>query len=248
MCYKQKCKVVSLNLAHPVVQSALLCLLCIVIALSCVSDFIQFVFTAVFSAAFSLTGLSFLLTDVFSYVRCPWQIKIHSFNQSIILDMAVVLVGLFIVIHAVWCSGDVNNCLSTRSNLPTVPNHSKSPGQRYTADQQCQQLYGPSSAYCAVSCIVIVIIVFITTVSLMRSIASVNKSITGLLFLFAVGYFVRTVYTAWRRKSGVCDTIKSLTRTEKLSECGRLNLAYEIKNIYIYIKRRNYNKRTPVPT
>jgi len=192
MCYKQKCKVVSLNLAHPVVQSALLCLLCIVIALSCVSDFIQFIFTAVFSVAFSLTGLSFLLTDVF-FLCLLFMANKDSFIQSINYFRHGRCLGwsVIVIVRTVWCSGDVNNCLSTRSNLPTVPNHSKSPGQRYTADQQCQQLYGPSSAYCAVSCIVIVIIVFITTASLMRSIASVNKSITGLLFLFAVGYFVR---------------------------------------------------------
>ena len=60
-----------------------LCLLCIInTLLSCISDFIQFIFIrAVFSAVFSLTILSvllFLLIDFF-LCCCPWQIEIHSF-------------------------------------------------------------------------------------------------------------------------------------------------------------------------
>lgn len=41
------------------------------------------------------------------------------------------------------------NCLAERSDLPTVTDNSLSPGQQYSADEQCQQLYGPSSFYCA---------------------------------------------------------------------------------------------------
>jgi len=64
------------------------CVCCVsLLHLSCVSDFIQFVFIrAVFSAVFSLTvlsGLLFLLIDFF-LCCCPWQIKIHSFIHSLI--------------------------------------------------------------------------------------------------------------------------------------------------------------------
>jgi len=36
------------------------------------------------------------------------------------------------------------------SQLPTVIDNSMSPGQQFSADEQCRQLYGSSSFYCAV--------------------------------------------------------------------------------------------------
>ena len=46
---------------------------------------------------------------------------------------------------------DDTNCLSVTSELPTVTDNSMSPGQQFTPDEQCQQLYGRSSFHCAVS-------------------------------------------------------------------------------------------------
>ena len=41
--------------------------------------------------------------------------------------------------------------MTVRSNLPEVIDSSISPGRLYSADEQCQQIYGVSSFYCAVS-------------------------------------------------------------------------------------------------
>jgi len=38
-----------------------------------------------------------------------------------------------------------------KSGLPEVLDNSMSPGRQYTPDEQCQQIYGSSSYYCAVS-------------------------------------------------------------------------------------------------
>src|SRR6218665_2453709 len=46
------------------------------------------------------------------------------------------------------------NCLLVGSSSPTVvapPNFASYPGQQYSADQQCQNIFGSSSYYCAVS-------------------------------------------------------------------------------------------------
>ena len=60
------------------------------------------------------------------------------------------------------CDNSENrNCMSVKSDLPTITDSSMSPGQQFTPDEQCQQLYGPSSFYCAVSIFNIVIIIII---------------------------------------------------------------------------------------
>jgi len=54
------------------------------------------------------------------------------------------------------CGGrEDKNCLAVKSELPTIYDDTLSPGQRFTPDEQCKELYGRSSYYCAVSIIVI---------------------------------------------------------------------------------------------
>jgi len=82
---------------------------------------------------------------------CPTPKMLWFFLPQYML-VFVVIDRINAKMHVGLCdASEDRNCMLVTSDKPTVISNSTSPGQLFTPDEQCQQLYGSSSYYCAVS-------------------------------------------------------------------------------------------------